>query len=418
MNTGRVKLSDNHVAVLKDTNRSNLRSNVKHLLEMLGGMGSFVQKSDKVLIKPNVLCGLKAETGATVCPEILETLVNLSFEAGASKVCIAEASNWGIDSMKAFYHCGYNDIASRTGAELIDLKKESQIRKTINNPVHDSIELPKIIFDVDVVINVPVLKTHNQTIVSISLKNLVVGICSDKEKKNKIHSIGLFQPLSEESVRKGSLLDHMIADISQVLPTQLVVVDGFFGMQGWGAPIQGEPVGAGLLIGGRNRLTVDSISSYLIGIEPKKIPHLVLSYEKGLGEIDLNKIHVVGTPLGVARTSFKSSVITDLSSIIPDNMEVHCENACYSCISNFGYFLIQNKDCLQDLDPITVIIGRYDSDILSREKRYVLYYGNCAGSNMYGGSFVPGCVPRSRRQVFEALGIGNRYKSYEWSDQV
>lgn len=408
-------MSDYNVAVIKDNNRMNLRRNTEELLKLLGGIGTFVQKNDTVLIKPNVLCGHKAETGATVCPEIVETLVRLCMDAGASKLYIAEASNWGIDSMEALNHCGYDEVAKKTGSALIDLKKEEQTVKEINNIVHKTIKLPKLLFDVDTVINVPVLKTHNQTGVSISLKNLAVGVCTDREKKQRIHSIGLFQPLPRNAMKNGSLLDHMIVDVSRVLPTQLVVIDGFFGMHGWGSPIKGEPAGAGLLIGGANRVAVDSIACYLIGQPVNNIPHLVLAGQMGLGEIDIKKIDTFGTPLEEAATPFRGALVTDLNSIVPENMNIYYKNACYSCISNFGYFLIQNSESLKDIGTITVILGRHDNDIQCREG-HVLYYGNCAGSNMYGGSFVPGCVPRSRRQVFEALGIGNRYESYEWAN--
>jgi uncharacterized protein (DUF362 family) len=305
-------LSEFKVAVLKDKNRMNLERNTGELLELLGGTGAFVKKSDTVLIKPNVLCGLKAETGATVCPEIVETLVRLCRDAGASKVYIAEASNWGIDSMEAFYHCGYDDVAKKTGAELIDLKKEEQTGVEINNIAHRTIKLPKLLFDVDTVINVPVLKVHNQTGVSISLKNLAVGICSDNEKKKRIHSIGLFPPPDKKAMKDGSLLDRMIVDVSRALPDHLAVVDGFFGMHGWGSPIKGKPAGAGLLIGGRNPVAVDAVACYLIGQNVSEIPHLVLAGEKGLGEIDVKRIDTLGTPLEKAKTVFRGALVTDL----------------------------------------------------------------------------------------------------------
>lgn len=109
-------MSDYKVAVIKDKNRKNLRQNIEELLKLLGGIGTFIRKNDTVLIKPNVLCGLKAETGATVCPEIVETLVRLCLNAGASKLYIAEASNWGIDSMEAFNHCGFDKVAKKKQA--------------------------------------------------------------------------------------------------------------------------------------------------------------------------------------------------------------------------------------------------------------------------------------------------------------
>jgi uncharacterized protein (DUF362 family) len=375
-----------------------------------------VREGSCVLVKPNVLCGLKAETGATVCPEIVEEIVFLSFQSGASRVYIAEASNWGIDPIEALRFCGYGQVAERTGAELVNLKTEEQITLKLDHPIHPEIRLPRIIFDSDVVINVPVLKTHNQTGVSVSLKNLAVGVCPDEEKQQKIHSIGLYQPLHEELVRRGSALDRMIVAVSKILPTHLVVVDGFYGMEGWGAPITGKPVGAGLVLAGTDRVAVDAVACHLIGMDPNDVPHIRLASEAGMGKLALADIELLGTPIDEAMTQFESSIITDLHSLLPGNVQVVCENACYSCISNFAYFVAEHRDVLEDLGPVTVVMGRADE--IDSDCGRLLYYGNCAGANMYGGGFAPGCVPRSRRQVFEALGIGDRYTSYEWANTV
>jgi hypothetical protein len=233
-------------------------------------------------------------------------------------------------------------------------------------------------------------------------------------KKNVIHSIGLHKPLAEEKRAAGSELDYMIADVSSVLPTTLVVVDGFYGMHGYGAPIKGEPVGAGLLIAGTDRVAVDSTACRLIGVDPRQVPHIVLSQKRGLGIVEEEEINILGTPILDAKVHFNSSIITDYSDILPENVIVRHENACYSCISNFGYFLREHRDQLKDLGKVTIIIGKVDPDTIDVDHGKIVYYGNCAGQEMYGGGFVPGCVPRSRRQVFEALGISEKYESYEW----
>ena len=404
---------DYKVGIIKVKNRQELKEATSSIVNILGGMEKVIKPGDMVVIKPNVLCGRPAETGATVCPEIVEALVELAYKSKASQVIIAEAANMGIDTMWAFEICGYPTVAKKTGVKLVDLKKDVQVKVKLSGRMHDYIELPKTILDADVVINVPVLKTHNQTKVSISLKNVCVGVCTDNEKRRVIHSIGLFQPLPDELFGKGSGLDYMISDVSAILPTDFVIVDGFYGMQGMGAPIKGEPVGAKILIAGTNRVAVDAISCLAMSIDPYEIPHIKLAYARGLGEIDPQKIEVIGTPVEEIKKKFKSSLITDLSPMLPDNVELICKNACYSCISNFGYFLSEHSDSLKKLGPLTVIIGKTKIEDIPTDKRILLYYGNCAGEQMYGGSFVPGCVPRSRRQVFLALGIPDEYKSFE-----
>lgn len=399
------------VAIHKVTDRGSLKNGVARLIESLGGIAMVVRTSDSVLVKPNVLTGLRAETGATVCPEVVEAIVQMCRDSGAGKIIIGEGSNWGIDTLEAFRACGYEEVAQRCGASLLDLKRDRQVEVSIGDPIHPTIELPRALFDVDVVIDVPVLKTHNQTVVSFSLKNLAVGACSDRMKKSFMHSICLVPPLSEERRTRGSGLDYMIASVSKALPCHFVVVDGFYGMQGNGAPLKGEPANAGILVAGMDRVAVDSVCARLIGIDPQKVPHIVLSAERGVGTLDMDDIEIVGDSIESTKVEFKGSIIEDIEALAPANMRIVRGNGCYSCVSNFGYFLKQHRAKLEDLGPVTVVIGTASVPACAGK---VVYYGNCAGQEMYGGGFVPGCVPRSRRQVFEALGIGERYESYEW----
>ena len=401
------------VAILKEFNRKNLKDSVKRLVQSIGGVEAVLRPSDSVLVKPNVLCGLTAETGATVCPEVIEGIVEMCLEAGASKIIVGEASNWGIDTMEAFHVCGYDMLSKRYGIQLLDLKKDRQVQVAIEDPVHPAIELPRTIFEVNVVVDVPVLKTHNQTVLSASLKNLAVGTCSDKMKKSHMHSICLTPPPSREQRARGSELDHMIASVSKVLPCHLVVVDGFYGMQGHGSPIKGEPANAGILVAGRDRVAVDSICARLIGIDPELVPHIRLSAEQGIGTLRLDDIKLIGESIESAGVKFKESIIRNIEALAPANVKILNENACYSCISNLGYFLVEHGAQLEDLGPVTFVLGKATAANVARHSGRIVYYGNCAGAEMYGGGFVPGCVPRSRRQVFEALGIGDRYESYE-----
>jgi len=331
---------DYKVGIVKVKNRRELKEKVYSVINMIGGIEKVIKRGDIVTVKPNVLCGRQAEFGATVCPEIVEGLVELAYESGASQVFIAEASNMGIDTMWSFDKCGYKNVAKKTGAKLVDLKKDVQVKVKINSKFYDNVELPKTILDSNVVINVPVLKTHNQTGVSVSLKNICVGICTDYVKRKMIHSIGLYQPLPDKLRNKGSRLDYIISEFSAVIPTDLIIVDGFYGLQGIGAPIKGKPAYSKILIAGTNRVAVDAISCLVMGIDPLKIPHIKLSYLNKLGEINANKIEVIGASIEEVKMDFESSIITNLSSIIPDNVELICDNACYSCISNFGYFLV------------------------------------------------------------------------------
>ena len=67
--------------------------------------------------------------------------------------------------------------------------------------------------------------------------------------------------------------------------------------------------------------------------------------------------------------------------------------------------------------PIYVYIGKNFKDKKMKPERAMhIYYGNCAGSHIYGGGFVPGCPPRSRRQFIQAIGALDIYRQDEGLD--
>jgi len=147
----------------------------------------------------------------------------MCYEAGAKKVIIAESSNWGIDTFEAFKACGYFEIAEKTGAELLYLKKDEIIERKIDGYVLKKVRIPKTILEADTVINIPVLKTHSMTKVTLSLKNVTVGISTDEDKQKCLHRIGIFPALSDEMAKKGSFLDYSIVDINTISRSDLII---------------------------------------------------------------------------------------------------------------------------------------------------------------------------------------------------
>lgn len=95
----------------------------------MDGIGEYVKKGDKVLIKPNVLCAQDCKTGATTNPLIVKTMTELCLEAGAKQVIVGESSNWGIDSMESMKSCGFARIADGEKIILQDFKKHSFVKK-------------------------------------------------------------------------------------------------------------------------------------------------------------------------------------------------------------------------------------------------------------------------------------------------
>jgi uncharacterized protein (DUF362 family) len=402
------------VAIKKKRNKETIKTVVRESINLLGGINQVVSPGNVVLIKPNVLAGKDASTGATTSPEIVGTITEMCYEAGAKKVIIAESSNWGIDTFEAFKACGYFEMAEKVGAELLDLKKDKIVERFIDGYVLKKVRIPKTILDVDTVINIPVLKTHSMTKVTLSLKNVAVGISTDNDKQKCLHRIGIFPALSSEMSKKGSFLDYSIADINMISRSELVVIDGLIGLQGLGAPLLGKPVNSNIIIAGFNRVSVDAVGSKIIGYEALEINHIKLAADKGLGEMDIKKLKIRGENLSDSLINFEKSFLPDITYPY-DNIDVVCGRGCEACRSTLNYILIRHKEQLKNLSmPITIYLGN-DLEIKKprKERRLYVHYGNCAGELIYGGCFVPGCPPRSRRQFFQAIGALDLYKEDE-----
>ena len=152
----------------------NIRSQVRQVMELLGGMGRFVKPGQRVLMKPNLTGPAAWEKGVTTNPALLEALIELALEAGAAKVDVGDGTgSIHIGTRKVMERCKIADKARRLGAELLDLNVgPMELLKVENGRILESVKVNRACLEYDVVINIPVLKTHFITEVSLGMKNL------------------------------------------------------------------------------------------------------------------------------------------------------------------------------------------------------------------------------------------------------
>ncbi|MFC1718565.1 DUF362 domain-containing protein, partial [Candidatus Poribacteria bacterium] len=77
---------------------------------------------------------------------------------------------------------------------------------------------------------------------------------------------------------------YLMAGIQQLVRPDLTIVDGTVGMEGMG-PASGTPVNANLLIAGKDIVAVDSVASFLMGIDPAEVMTIIRGHQVGLGEM-------------------------------------------------------------------------------------------------------------------------------------
>lgn len=159
----------------------------------LGGMGRFIKKGQKVVIKPNIGWDRSPELAANTNPDLVAEIVKQCLAVGAKEVVVFDhtCDDW----RKCYKNSGIADAVEKAGGKMMPAHEESYYRE-MNLPDGVSLKSTKIhqaILDCDVWINVPVLKTHGGAKMSISLKNLM-GIVWDRRY---FHSHNLQQCIAD-----------------------------------------------------------------------------------------------------------------------------------------------------------------------------------------------------------------------------
>jgi len=267
-----------------------LEEALREAIDLVGGIDYFIPPNSKVLIKPNIVSNRGPP--CTTDPAIVEALINIIKRKNPSVIWIADGSGDG-NTLVNFRTLGYLPVAERTGAILVDLNYGEMVNVSVpgGGVVFDSFLFNRIVVEADVFISLACMKTHYQTVVTLSMKNLI-GIAPG--------SIYGYQPsttkwiLHDEAERKGDpYMAGVIVDLCRARRIDLAIIDGRVGMEGEG-PLDGTPVKLDLLIVGADPVATDTVASTIMGFNPNKVPTLSLANYLGLGTNNLHEIEIKG----------------------------------------------------------------------------------------------------------------------------
>lgn len=157
------------IASCKNYQSQSVQHAIKASLTSLGGMSRFVKPGIRVLLKPNLLSMNAPEQSVTTHPLVVQAVAELVKESGGI-VWIGDSANSSVkenESDLLWQKTGMTDAAQKAGAELVSFKGVSWKR------LHDyDYMIARPVLDADLVINLPKLKTHTQTLYTGAVKNL------------------------------------------------------------------------------------------------------------------------------------------------------------------------------------------------------------------------------------------------------
>ena len=156
--------------------------------------------------------------------------------------------------------------------------------------LREGYEMPATILDCDVLVGLAAMKTHLTSGTSLTFKNFV-GVTPpnfgrDAPRLGRNHK----SPVHEGEICRG------FVDAFCYHPTDYAVVEGFWGTEGNG-PQWGDDVQHNVVICGADPVAVDAVGSVAMGYNPEDLEYLHRAVRKRLGEMDLRRVEVVGTPV-------------------------------------------------------------------------------------------------------------------------
>ncbi|MDR3059604.1 MAG: DUF362 domain-containing protein [Dysgonomonas sp.] len=159
----------------------------------IGGMGKYIKKGAKVVVKPNIGWDKTPELAGNTNPKLVTEIIRQCFSAGASEVTVFDhtCDDW----LKCYKNSGIEAAAKAAGAKVLPAHEESYYRSVSlpNGVTLKSTKIHQAIVDCDAWINVPVLKHHGGANLTISMKNYM-GIVWDRRI---FHSSGLQQCIAD-----------------------------------------------------------------------------------------------------------------------------------------------------------------------------------------------------------------------------
>lgn len=244
-------------------------------IESIGGMQKFVKRGQMVVVKPNMAWDVPPERGANTHPGLVGRIVEHCIEAGAKDVYVFDhtCDHW----IAAYRTSGIEAAARAAGAKVVPGNDEPDYREVqipgatrlITAKVHE------LIIECDVFINVPVLKHHASTQVTIAMKNLM-GIVWDRRfwHRNDLH--------------------RCIAEFVAYRKPDLNIVDAYRVMMRNG-PRGVSEADISLMrqmVVSTDIVAADAAATRIFGSDPANVQHIVLGHDMEFGTKDLQSLSI------------------------------------------------------------------------------------------------------------------------------
>ena len=255
---------------------------LRKAIELCGGFEK-LSRNDRVLIKPNNCFRHKIMPpyGMVTTSWIVDGVIQLLLEYGCKDISIGEGAIIGIfDELepytkKGFKGTGIEKIAKKYGIKLIDFNQGDFHELDLGGI---KVQVSRAALDTDFLVNIPVLKTHFQTKVSLGFKNLKG--CLSKDSKKRFHT--------------SKRLDTLICLLNEAIKSDLVIIDGIYMLERGPETLAGVAHRKDLIIASPDVFECDVVGATILGIDPAQVDYLREFAQRHGRSFDINTIQIKG----------------------------------------------------------------------------------------------------------------------------
>lgn len=388
---------------------------VKKAIKLIDGLNN-IDRNSKVFIKPNVVywnrhCDFP-KWGMITTSRVVEDVVTILNEEGFSDITIGEGIITQDEDDKetarqAFESLGYFDLQERFGIKVYNTFEREFERVYLTEEV--SAKMNADMLNSDFLIDLPVLKTHAQCVVSLGLKN-IKGLINIPSRK-KFHSAD-----PEKN------LHYNVAQLANEVPPTLTLIDGIYTLER-GPAMDGKAHRSNILVASRDILSADLVGANLLDIDPKAVPHLTQAADDRDRSPDLSNIEILGEKIEDLAKPHEWDYIYKENDTLPlpyakagiEGIKYHKydESMCTFCSLLNGIVLTAIKTAYKGeaYDKIEVLTGKQVEPTEGMNKTILLgqcqYVKNKDHPNINELIAIKGCPPsiEELREGLEEAGI-------------
>lgn len=264
-----------------------------------------------ILLKPNATVLYPPEKRVITHPQFLAGMIDMLIKGGVSseRILVADGqSGENIDSGLTWESCGYKGTLSDANVRLLEMNDvEAKQVEVPDGIIFSQYSMPAVVVDCAFFFNVPVAKCHNLGCTTLAIKNLM-GIVT-RPQRHLCRTQPVDEPFGDELWRLSDtglshfedrfyhkLCDLLVAFRNLGVP-RLCMIDGLVGRDGTGFN-EGNNQTLGWTLLGENEVLVDTVGTYLMGLDALETPYLRVATERGLGTNRVEEIPVIDLRTG------------------------------------------------------------------------------------------------------------------------